>query len=149
MLASKVAAGDSVSTPTGGLGGRRTDLVGTALRAMDTEVVVTVVVAEDSVHLEVAVGMEVGTVPTLNGRAQGWTRIAIRSDQGIEHIFRGGPHHGVSLPLPFSAYPLSLSLVILPSIPPTCCVSIQCCFGLHCEYPRNEIRAGNHGTITL
>ena len=107
-LASKVEE-DSVSTHTVDLGGRRTDLVGMALRATDTEVVVLGVVEEVLVHLEVAVGMEVGTVPTLNGRAQGWTRIAIQSDQGIEHIISGGPHHGVSLPQRFSAYSLSLS----------------------------------------
>lgn len=87
--------GGSVSTQAVGLGGHRTVLVGMALRAVVTEA------AEGSVHREVAVGMEVGTVPTLNGRAQGWTRIAIQSDQGIEHIFSGvpsGSHHGVSLP---------------------------------------------------
>ena len=70
-------------------------LVGMVLRAVDTGVVVVVVVMEvgeaDSVHREVVVGMEVGTVPISNGRAQGWTRIAIRSDQGIEHISSGGP----------------------------------------------------------
>ena len=91
VLATK-AEEDSVSTRTADTEGRRTDLVGMVLRAMDMEeeeVVVVVVmgaVAEDSVHPGVAVGM-VGTVPTLNGRAQGWTRIAIQSDQGIEHIF--------------------------------------------------------------
>jgi hypothetical protein len=118
-----------VSTHTADLEGRRTDLVGMALQVVDSEVVVMGAVAEDSVHPEVAVGMEVGTVPTLNGRAQGWTRIAIQSDQGIEHVHRGGPHHGVSLPQLFSVYPFSFSLVILPSLPPTCCVSIQCFSG--------------------
>ena len=103
--------GVSVSTQTVGLEDRRTVLVGMALRAVDT-VVVVMEAAEGSVHREVAVGMEVGTVPTLNGRAQGWTRIAIQSDQGIEHIFSGvppGSHHGVSLPECFSAYSLSLA----------------------------------------
>ena len=92
--------GGSVSTQVVGLGGHQTVLVGMALRAVVTEVA-TAAAAEGSVHREVAVGMEVGTVPTLNGRAQGWTRIAIQSDQGIEHIFSGvpsGSHHGVSLP---------------------------------------------------
>jgi len=72
----------SVSTQTVDPGGLRTDLVGMGLQELDTEVVVMGAVVEDSVHLEV--GMEVGTVPTLNGRAQGWTRIAIQSDQGID-----------------------------------------------------------------
>lgn len=74
----------SVSTQTADPEGRRTDLVGMVLQEMDTEVVVvaTGAVVEVSGHLEV--GMEVGTVPTLNGRAQGWTRIAIQSDQGID-----------------------------------------------------------------
>ena len=129
MLVSK-AEEDSVSTHTVDLEGRRTDLVGMALRATDSEVVVTGAVAEDLAHPEVAVGMEVGTVPTSNGRAQGWTRIVIQSDQGIEHILPGGPHLGVSLPRRFPVYSsLSLSLVILPSLPPTCCVSIQCFSG--------------------
>ena len=126
MVLDSKAEEDSVSTHTADLEGRRTDLVGMVLRVMDSEAVVTEVVAEDSAHPEVAVGMGVGTVPTLNGRAQGWTRIAIQSDQGIEHILHGGPHHGVSLPQPFPVYSFSLSLVILPSLPPTCCVSIQC-----------------------
>jgi hypothetical protein len=72
----------SVSTQTADPGGLRTDRVGMALQELDSEVVVMGAVVEDSVHLEV--GMEVGTVPTLNGRAQGWTRIAIQSDQGID-----------------------------------------------------------------
>jgi len=93
---------DSVSTHTADLEDRRTDLVGMALRAMDTEVVAMGAAAVDLVHPEVAVGMEVGTVPTLNGRARGWMRIAIQSDQGIEHILCGRPHHGVSLPQLFS-----------------------------------------------
>ena len=121
--------GVSVSTQTVGLEDRRTVLVGMALRAVDTEVVVMEAEEEGSVHREVAVGMEVGTVPTLNGRAQGWTRIAIQSDQGIEHIFSGvpsGSHHGVSLPECFLLIHL-LSLVALLARPPTCCVSIQCC----------------------
>lgn len=69
------------------------DPVGMVLQAMDTEVAATgvVVVGVASVHLEVVVGMEVGTVPTLNGRAQGWTRIAIQSDQGIDHVLNGVP----------------------------------------------------------
>lgn len=129
MLVTK-AEEDSVSTHTADPEARQTDLVGMALRATDTEEAVVVVVvmgaaAEGLVHPEVGVGMEVGTVPTLNGRAQGWTRIGIQSDQGIEHILRGRPHHGVSLLQRFSAYSLSLSLVILPSLPPTCCVSIR------------------------
>lgn len=121
------AEGGSVSTQAVGLGGHRTVLVGMALRAVVTEVV-TEAAEEGSVHQEVAVGMEVGTVPTLNGRAQGWTRIAIQSDQGIEHIFSGvpsGSHHGVSLPECFFIH--FLSLVALLSRPPTSCVSIQCC----------------------
>lgn len=101
-LATK-AEGASVSTQTVDLEGHRTVLVGMVLRAVDTEAVVmgAAAAAEDSVHREGAVGMEVGTVPILSGRAQGWTRIAIQSEQGIEHIFSGvppGSHHGVSLP---------------------------------------------------
>jgi hypothetical protein len=99
--------GVSVSTQTVGLEGRRTVLVGMALRAVDTEVVVMEAAEEGSVHREVVVGMEVGTVPTLNGRAQGWKRIVTQSDQGIEHVFSGvppGSHHDVSLPEYFSVY---------------------------------------------
>ena len=106
------AEGVSVSTQTVGLEDPRTVLVGMVLRAVGSEVVVMEAAEEDLVHQEVAVGMEVGTVPTLNGRAQGWTRIVIQSDQGIEHIFSGvpsGSHHGVSLPECFSAYSLSLA----------------------------------------
>ena len=61
-------------------------LVGMVLRAVGTGVVVMEVAEVDLVHREVVVGMEVGTVPISNGRAQGWTRIAIQSDQGIEHF---------------------------------------------------------------
>jgi len=95
------AEGVSVSTQTADLEDRRMVLVGMVLRAVDTGVVVTEEAEEDSVHREVVVGMEVGTVPISNGRAQGWMRIAIRSDQGIEHVFSGvppGSHHGVSRP---------------------------------------------------
>ena len=87
-----------MSTQTVDLEDPRTVLVGMVLRAVDTGVVVVTVAvgAADSVHRGVVVGMEVGTVPISNGRAQGWTRIAIRNDQGIEHIFSGvppGSHH--------------------------------------------------------
>ena len=92
-LATKVG-GASVSTQTVDLVGHLTVPVGMALQAVDTEAVVMEAAEEDSVHREVAVGMEVGTVPILNGRAQGWTRIAIQSDQGIEHIFSGVPPQG-------------------------------------------------------
>ena len=147
VLATK-AGEDSVSTRMADLEGRRTDLVGMALLVMDSEVVVvTGVVAGDSVHPEVAVGMEVGTVPTLNGRAQGWTRIAIQSDQGIEHIFRGGLHDGVSLLQRFSAYSLSLSLVFLPSLPPTCCVSIQYLSGCSANIPATSQESRNYHII--
>jgi len=120
----------SVSTQTADPEGRRTDLVGTALQEMDTEVVVVVATGaevEVSGHLEV--GMEVGTVPTSNGRAQGWTRIAIQSDQGIDSYFEWcptGSHHGVSLPERFFFYLSTFSFVTLLSLPLTCCVSIQC-----------------------
>ena len=78
-------------------------LVGMVLRVADTGAVAVVmgVVGADLAHQGAGVGMEVGTVPISNGRAQGWTRIAIQSDQGIEHIFRGvppGPYRGVSRP---------------------------------------------------
>ena len=66
-------------------------LVGMVLQAADSGVAAMGAAEADSVHREVVVGMEVGTVPISNGRAQGWTRIAIRSDQGIEHISSGGP----------------------------------------------------------
>ena len=119
----------SVSTQTVDLEDHQTDLVGMALRAVGTGVGTGA--AAGLVHLEVAVGMEVGTVPTLNGRAQGWTRIAIQSDQGIEPALSDvlpWPHYGVSLP---EYFPLInfLSIVTLLSLPPTCCVSIQCCLG--------------------
>jgi len=83
--------GVSVSTQTVDLGDHRMVLVGMVLRAVGSEVVVMEAVEADSVHRGVVVGMEVGTVPISNGRAQGWTRIAIQSDQGIEHIFSGVP----------------------------------------------------------
>ena len=146
-LATKVE-GDSVSTQTADPGGHQMVLVGMALRVVDTGVATmeaAAAAAEGSVHREVVVGMEVGTVPILNGRAQGWTRIVIQNDQGIEHIFSrvpAGSHHGVSLPEYFS-YPLSLSLVALLSLPPTCCVSIQCCLGCSTNgqfFPRQRIR---------
>jgi len=101
VLATK-AEGVSVSTQTTGLEDHQMALVGMVLRAADTEVVVLEVEGADSVHQEVVVvGMEVGTAPILNGRDQGWTRIATQSGQGIELIFSGAPsgsHHGVSLP---------------------------------------------------
>ena len=95
------AEGASVSTRTVDLEDHRMVLVGMVLRVADTGVVVMGAAEADLAHRGAGVGMEVGTVPISNGRAQGWTRIAIQSDQGIEHIFRGvppGPHHGVSLP---------------------------------------------------
>jgi len=116
--------GASVSTQTVDLEDHRTVLVGMVLRAVDTEAVV-MEAAEDSVHQEGAVGMEVGTVPILSGRAQGWTRIVIRSDQGIEHIFSGVPpglHHGVSLV--FSVYSLSFA-----------CGLALTSSGMLCKYP--------------
>jgi len=134
VLATKVE-GASVSTRTADLEDRRAVLVGMALRAAVTGAVVTEVAEADSVHREVAVGMEVGTAPILSGRAQGWTRIAIQSDQGIELIFTGvppGSHHGVSLPECFCFFTFSLPLSLL-SLPPTCCVSIQYHFGLQYE----------------
>jgi hypothetical protein len=81
--------GASVSTQIVDPEGHQTALVGMALRAVDTVVVMEA--EEDLAHREVAVGMEVGTVPILNGRAQGWMRIAIQSDQGIEHTSSGVP----------------------------------------------------------
>jgi len=94
-------AGALVSTRTADLEGHQMALVGMVLRAAVTGVVVMDAAEEDWVHREVVVGMEVGTAPILNGRAQGWTRIATQSGQGIELIFSGAPsgsHHGVSLP---------------------------------------------------
>lgn len=127
--------GALVSTRTADLGDHRMVPVGMVLRAAVTG---AMEVAEaDLVHREVVVGMEVGTAPILNGRAQGRTRIAIQSDQGIELIFSGvppGSHHSVSLPECFSVSSLSLSLVALLSLPPTCCVSIQYHFGLQYEW---------------
>ncbi|KAF9650260.1 hypothetical protein BDM02DRAFT_1500746 [Thelephora ganbajun] len=96
VLATKVEVA-SVSTQTADPEGHRTDLVGMALWAADTGAVVMEAAEEHSVHREVVVGMEAGTGPILNGRAQGWTRIAIQSDQGTEHIFSGvppGSRHG-------------------------------------------------------
>lgn len=107
-------------------------LVGMVLRVVDTGVVAMGAAEADLAHRGAGVGMEVGTVPISNGRAQGWTRIAIQSDQGIEHIFRGippGSYHGVSLPECFLLIHFSLSLVALLSLPSTCCVSIQCYSG--------------------
>lgn len=113
VLATKVE-GDSVSTQTADPGGHQMVLVGMAPRVVDTGVAImeAVAAAEGSVHREVVVGMEVGTVPILNGRAQGWTRIVIQNDQGIEHIFSrvpAGSHHGVSLPEYFLIHFLSRS----------------------------------------
>jgi len=105
--------GVSVSTRTADLGGHRMVLVGMVLRGVDMGVVVDMGVAgADTGHREVVVGMEVGTVPISNGRAQGWTRIATQSDQGIEHVFSGvppGPQHGVSLPECFCLFIFSLA----------------------------------------
>ena len=78
--------GASVSTQMADLEDHRMVLVGMVLRVEDTGVVVVMAEA-DLAHQGAGVGMEVGTVPISNGRAQGWTRIAIQSDQGIEHIF--------------------------------------------------------------
>ena len=146
----------SVSTRTPDLGDHRMALVGMVLRAVGTGVVVVMGAAgADSAHRGVVVvGMEVGTVPISNGRAQGWTRIAIPSDQGIEHIFSGvppGSHHGVSLPECFSAYSFSLSLAALLSLPATCCVSIQCYSGCSTmgKLSRQRIRPWRGGAIAL
>ena len=131
MLVTK-AEGALVSTQMVDLEDHRMALVGMVLRVGDSEVAVLEVAEADSVHREVVVGMEVGTVPISNGRAQGWTRIAIQSDQGIEHVFSGvplGSRHDVSLPECFSVHSLSLSLVASLSLPATCCVSIQCYSG--------------------
>lgn len=125
--------GASVSTQMADLEDHRMDLVGMVLQVADSGAADLEAAEGDSVHREVVVvGMEVGTVPISNGRAQGWTRIAIRNDQGIERVFGGvppGSHHGVSLPECFSVYSLSLSLVASLSLPATCCVSIQCYLG--------------------